>query len=217
MNILAVSDVDNSLIYSPQVKQRFQAVDLVLGCGDLRYSYLEYIISMLDVPLYYVHGNHANQVEVTVAGEKIKPDGGINLNGKCMEQNGLLLAGVEGCLKYNDGPFQYTQAEMWARVFLLIPGLLRNHLRRGRYLDVFVTHAPPAGIHDGDDLPHRGIRAFNWLLRVFQPRYHLHGHTHVYSNTTPTVTVYYRTKVINAYGFKELAIDLPEKQRITYG
>ena len=70
----------------------------------------------------------------------------------------MLLAGVEGCLKYNDGPFQYTQAEMWARVFLLIPGLLRNHLRRGRYLDVFVTHAPPAGIHDGDDLPHRGIR-----------------------------------------------------------
>jgi len=37
---------------------RFGDVELVLSCGDLPYYYLEYIVSMLNVPLLYVHGNH---------------------------------------------------------------------------------------------------------------------------------------------------------------
>ena len=31
---------------------------LILACGDLPYYYLEYIVGLLDVPLFYVHGNH---------------------------------------------------------------------------------------------------------------------------------------------------------------
>jgi predicted phosphodiesterase len=66
MKILSLSDVEISYIYSPVVKERFNSIDLVISCGDLRYSYLEYIISMLNKPLYYVTGNHANSVEETV-------------------------------------------------------------------------------------------------------------------------------------------------------
>ena len=32
--------------------------DLVLSCGDLPFDYLEYLVSRLDVPVFYVPGNH---------------------------------------------------------------------------------------------------------------------------------------------------------------
>jgi Icc-related predicted phosphoesterase len=206
VKLLSVSDVELSLIYSPRIRERFGDVDLILGCGDLAYSYLEYMISMLDVPLFYVHGNHANQVEETVAGLKRKPEGGVNIHGRCISYRGLLLAGVEGCLQYNYGPYQYSQQRMWTWVFSLIPGMLLNYARFGRYLDVFITHAPPAGIHDMDDLPHRGIQAFRWLDRVFKPRYHFHGHIHLYHGTKDTVTRYGSTTVVNTYGYRETVL-----------
>jgi len=213
MKLLTISDVELSLLYSARVKERFSDIDLILSCGDLRFSYLEFIISSLDVPLFYVHGNHAYQVEETVAGIKYRPEGGVNLHGRTIMSNGLLIAGVEGCLQYNYGPFQYTQSSMWKWVLSLLPGLLLNHLRYGRYLDILVTHAPPAGIHDQDDLPHQGIRAFNWLDRVFSPAYHFHGHTHVYRNTSDPVTRYFQTNVVNTYGYRETVLDLPTGRR----
>jgi Icc-related predicted phosphoesterase len=92
---------------------------------------------------------------------------------------------------------------MWQHVFSLVPGLLVNRLRYGRFLDFFVTHAPPLGIHDMHRLPHQGIRAFRWLLKTFQPKYHLHGHIHVYRDTTQTETRLGNTLVVNTYGFLE--------------
>ena len=47
MKILAVSDLELPNIYSPILGQRFGDVNLVIGCGDLGYYYLEYIISKL--------------------------------------------------------------------------------------------------------------------------------------------------------------------------
>ena len=44
------------------------------------------------------------------------------------------------------------------------------------------------------------------LLRWFRPRYHLHGHTHVYDARTVTQTQVGATTVINVYGAR--AIDL---------
>ena len=209
MNLLTISDEELSQLYSSTIKHRFSDVDIVLGCGDLSYSYLEFIISMLDKPLFFVRGNHANQVEDTVAGPKHTPSGGVDLHRRTVDYNGLLLAGIEGCGQYNYGPYQYSQTEMWLSVFSLVPGLLSNYLRCGRYLDVFITHAPPAGIHDMADLPHRGIKAFNWIDRVFKPKYHFHGHIHVYRNSTQTTTKYFETTVINTYGYKQTSIEIP--------
>lgn len=213
MKLLTISDVELGLIYSPHVKQRFGDADVILSCGDLSYSYLEYIISMLDKPLYFVRGNHANQAEETVAGIKRAPGGGIDLHRRTLNCDGLLLAGIEGCGQYNYGPYQYSQNEMWLWAFSLVPGLFMNYLRYGRYLDVFITHAAPAGIHDMDDLPHRGIKAFNWLDRVFKPKFHFHGHIHIYRNNANISTDYYQTKVVNTYGYKETHITIPTKKR----
>jgi hypothetical protein len=85
--------------------------------------------------------------------------------------------------------------------------MLVNRAVYGRYLDVFVTHAPPWGIHDKPDLPHQGIKAFRWLLTVFSPNYHFHGHIHVYKPGTDIETRFHRTRVINTYGYTEITLE----------
>jgi len=216
LKVLSLSDKQVESIYSSQVKKRFGDVDLILGCGDLAYYYLEFVVSMLDVPLFYVRGNHSSQVEYTMVGPKTHPHGGTDLHRRVINHKGLILAGVEGSLRYRNGPFQYTQSEMWLHILRIVPILLRNKLFSGRYLDVFISHAPPWGIHDKQDLPHQGIKAFRWFIETFKPRYHFHGHIHVYRPDTQTVTQHGPTSVINTYIFAETQVPLFEElsQRI---
>jgi Icc-related predicted phosphoesterase len=209
MKILAVSDVELGYIYQPRIAERFSDIDIIVSCGDLPHYYLEYIVSMLNVPLYYVNGNHATKLEITTAGDRSYPWGAINIHRKVKtDESGLLIGGIEGCLKYNNGPYQYSQNEMWNMVFKLVPKMLLNKVRFNRFLDVFISHAAPFGIHDQDDLPHTGIKAFNWLSQVFQPAYHLHGHVHVYRNDIVTQTTLNRTTILNCYGYKEIHLDM---------
>jgi Icc-related predicted phosphoesterase len=210
MRILALSDVVDNRIYSPQVSRRFSDIDLILSCGDLPYYYLEYVISSLDKPMFYVKGNHSSLVEYSAGGYQSKPQGAEELHRRVLVHKHVLLAGIEGCLRYRNGPFQYSQREMWMQVFSLIPGLIRNKVRYGRYLDIFVSHAPPWGIHDQADLPHQGIKSFRWLLRVFKPPLHFHGHIHVYRHDTITRTRFFETEVINSYGYVETEIHLAQ-------
>lgn len=209
MKILAVSDVELGYLYQPKIVDRFFDVDLIMSCGDLPHYYLEYMISMLNIPLYYVNGNHANKMEITTGGERNYPWGAKNIHNKSVvDDTGLLLAGIEGCVRYNLGDYQYTQSEMWFFVFNLIPKMMFNKLRYGRFLDIFITHAPPWKIHDEEDLPHQGIKAFRWFIKVFKPVYHLHGHIHVYRNDMITKTQFQNTEVINCYGYRELFFDI---------
>lgn len=206
MKILVVSDIVLDLLYSPLIRERFPDVDVVLGCGDLPYYYLEYILTALNVPLFFVRGNHANVVEYSSSGQKTQPYGANDLHRRAICHAGLLIAGIEGSLRYNQGPFQYTQAEMWENVLFLVPQLFYNRARYGRYLDILITHASPWGIHDQSDRPHQGIKAFNWLLRTFKPRYHFHGHIHVYHSYITTETLYHQTRIVNAYGYRKVEI-----------
>jgi len=202
VTILSLSDIKQSLIYSSQIRTQFPQVNLAISCGDLPYYYLEYVISMLDVPLLFVRGNHDKVLEYTESGSCTGPNGAIDLHRRVVSQNEVLYAGVEGSLRYSRGPYQYTQTEMWSHIIRLTPALFWNKIRHGRYLDVFVSHAPPRGIHDQIDLPHRGIDAFRWLLRTFKPAYHFHGHIHIYRPDDVTETFFDHTCVINTYGYK---------------
>ena len=58
MKVLAVSDRVLDRIYTPNVREKYPGVELVIGCGDLPFYYLEFLISSLDVPLIYILGNH---------------------------------------------------------------------------------------------------------------------------------------------------------------
>jgi Icc-related predicted phosphoesterase len=210
MKLLAVSDIEIGYLYSPLIQDKFHDTDLILSCGDLPYYYLEYILTMLNVPCYYIRGNHSSSEEYGFAGVRQSPWGAVDLHRRCVEDDsGLLIAGLEGSLRYNRGSHQYTQAEYWNMVFQFVPQFLINKARFGRYLDIFISHAPPWKIHDEEDLPHRGIKAFRWLIDVFQPQYFLHGHIHVYRSDTVTRTIIGKTAVVNVFGRRELIIDAP--------
>ena len=209
MKILAISDAIVPYIYSPQVKVKFGHVDLVIACGDLPYYYQEFIISSLNKPFFFVRGNHDPVTEFGENTKRTQPQGGIDLHRKVVRHKDLLLSGVEGSIRYNtQSVFQYTQNQMWFHVFRLVPGFIINKMVHGRYLDIFVTHSPPWKIQDREDYPHQGIKAFRWLLQVFKPRLHFHGHVHVYKPGTIIETWFESTRVLNAYRFTEIDFSL---------
>lgn len=209
-HVLAVSDIVEPRIYGPSLREIAGDVDLIVGCGDLPYYYLEYIVTILNRPLFYTHGNHdrpEHRADKTVVDG---PLGGVNLHRQVLHVEGLLLAGLEGSHRYNSNPsYQYTQAEMALLVLSLIPSLLLNRLLYGRYLDILVTHSPPFGIHDGTDRPHTGFKSFLWLMRWFHPPYLLHGHQHVYRQSTVTRTRFEQTEIINVYPYCLLDLSFP--------
>ena len=211
MRILAVSDKVEPVLYGPHIRERVGQIDLILACGDLPYYYLEYIVGLLDSPLYFVHGNHDKVVALpndpdALTGASVF-NWATNLHLRTVNHKGLLLGGMEGCRVYNPGaPFQYSEQEVKAQVLRLGLRLHLNRLRHGRCLDILITHAPPRGIHDGEDLPHRGFESYLWLLRAFQPTLMIHGHQHVYNRNEATETDYEGTRIINTYGYRVLEL-----------
>ena len=209
MKILTVSDKESTNIYHNNIKQHFYNIDLAISCGDLSYYYLEYIISALDIPLYFVRGNHAKKIEYGSAGPRTAPWGGFDLHRKVIrdQKTGLILCGIEGSLRYNYGDHQYTQQQMWALVLQLVPALMINKARFGRYFDILVTHAPPWGIHDQEDTAHQGVKAFRWLIETFKPSCHVHGHIHIYHPKVIYQTLLGNTLIVNTYGYRKIIID----------
>jgi len=205
--ILAVSDQVVERIYALATDGHFHDVDLIFGCGDLPYTYLEYLVSILNIPLYYVPGNHdpAYNHHRSLA----HAEGGSNLDLKAATDNGLLIAGFGGCIRYRpDGVNQYTQEQAYFRAYSLIVRLLSRRLHSGRKLDVLFTHSPPFGIHDDESLAHQGLKALNFLIRVIQPRYFFHGHTHFYrNNLEDSVTRVGKTTIMNIFPYKVIQID----------
>lgn len=209
LKILAVADEVDSRLYGSGERLRSEGIpDLIISCGDLPSYYLDYLVSQLDVPLYAVHGNHdaAPPIEGSAGFERC---GASWIGGRVVNAGGLLLAGFDGSLRYNNGAYQSTEVEMQAAVRKLVPRLLLNKLKYGRFVDILVTHASPRGIHDQPDQCHRGFDAFRWFVSVFQPRYHLHGHIHVYDRRAPSVTQVGRTEVVNVMPYRRLELALP--------
>jgi len=213
MKILCIADHIDPLVYSAGIKTRFKDVGLVLSAGDLPLNYYDFIMSTLNKPLLFVFGNHNLKGLEQFRGvsdalsrfsplrREVEPmaGGAIYVNGRVRRERGVLVAGMGGSRWYNGGENQYTDLQSYLRLALLVPRLLLNRLRYGRYLDVLLTHAPPRGVHDGEDPCHRGFRALLWFMRVFKPRFLVHGHIHLYSGDAQRVTRYLETTVVNAY------------------
>jgi len=206
VKILAVSDEVIERLYNLCGNGHFGDIDLLIGCGDLPYPYLENIITLLNIPLFYVPGNH--DPEYNLGDTRTYAEGGSNLDLKLARVKTFLIGGLGGSIRYRpDGTNQYTQSEGYYRAFRLLPGLLLNQINYGRSLDILITHSPPFGIHDDDTQAHQGLKAINWLIRMAKPRYHLHGHTHFHrSNISPSETIEGLTKVINVFPYKVIDV-----------
>jgi uncharacterized protein len=208
MKVLCVADHVDPFIYSSGLKARYSDVDLVISAGDLRFDYYDFIISVLNKPLYFVNGNHhvpQRQRESAFEGLKVNGSrweafgGATRLEGRVRRVKGLLLAGLGGSIWYNGGENQYSDLRMYLNIVTLLPRLLWNRVFHGRYLDILVTHSPPYGINDLPDRCHTGFRSFLWFMRAFRPRYLVHGHVHLYDRNAAREAVYGQTRVINAY------------------
>jgi len=206
VNILAVSDEVVERLYSLCGSGHFRDIELILGCGDLPYPYLENLVTLLNVPLLYVPGNHdpSHDPQKDLA----HVEGGSNLDLKSTRHKGFLICGFGGSILYRpDGANQYTQAQAYFRAFRLLPRLILNRAHYGRTLDILITHSPPFGIHDEETQAHRGLKAINWLLRVARPRYHFHGHTHFQRrNLSPCQTIHGPTKIVNVFPYKNVEV-----------
>jgi Icc-related predicted phosphoesterase len=211
MKILCISDHIDPLVYSSSIKERFKDIDVVLSAGDLPMEYLEFIVSSLNKSLFFVFGNHnltelyrykksdgmaANNWESEDTGYG---SGAVHIGSKVKTEDGLIIAGLGGSMRYNYGENQYTEFRMNLEILKLIPVLIINRIFRGRFLDILLTHAAPRGIHDKEDPCHRGFKAFLWFMRVFKPKYLIHGHIHLYDLSDLRTTRYQDTLVVNAF------------------
>jgi calcineurin-like phosphoesterase family protein len=188
VRVLAVSDeVDEAIAADPGP---VRGADLIVACGDLPLAYLGSLMNALDVPLVFVPGNHdpdlsgyrSSRAGLTLrAGMPARPpwpDGAVNADGRVVDAAGLRVAGLGGCLRYRDGPNQYTDRQQARRAVALRTAAWWRGQRDGRGVDVLLTHAPPRGVGDGDDPPHRGFAALHSLTAALRPGALLHGHVH---------------------------------------
>ncbi|MCL2444153.1 MAG: metallophosphoesterase [Treponema sp.] len=217
MKILCISDQIDPLVYSPQIKERFSDIDLILAAGDLPLDYLDYIISSLNKPLFFVFGNHHTEElkhykkvwndPISREDEEYMGCGAVYLGTKVKTENDFILAGLGGSMRYNNGPNQFSDFDMYIEIIKLIPRLLWNRISRGRYLDVLLTHAPPKGIHDKKDKCHWGFKAYLWFMKVFKPKLLVHGHIHLYDLSDVRCTKWKNTLVVNSYSHYVVNLD----------
>jgi hypothetical protein len=208
--ILAVTDEVDPRIHSETLRERLGRVAFAVSCGDLPPSYLEFIADALNRPVYYVLGNHAEELSGRCLGAaSCKPGGAIDLGGKVVQDpaTGLILAGFPGSPRYCDNaPGQYADREIALMARKMVPRLQWNRLRHGRALDLLVTHAPPRDINDREDPAHRGFEALRGFLQTWRPAYHLHGHVHLYDRSQPYRQRFEDTEVINVFPYRVLEL-----------
>lgn len=207
MKILALSDKVVDIIYTPSIAERLKDIDIIISCGDLPNYYLEFVVSILNKPLFYIFGNHHKNIIYTDKGKKSgDPEGCINLDNRIVRYNDLLIGGLEGSMRYSGNDYQYTDFQMCTKINRLKPRMCLNKIFRKKYIDILITHAPPYKIHDGEDLCHKGFKCFNNFIKKYRPGYLIHGHTHIYGPDKNWLTDINGTKVVNSYGFRILEL-----------
>lgn len=183
--------------------ESFPKIGLILSCGDLPYDYLEFLVDAVGAPLLYVRGNHDKPVETE---DRLihAPQGCLDVDGRVVEVVGVIVLGLGGSRRYAPkGENQYTEGEMRGRARRLFPRLWWNAHRKGRALDILLTHAPPQGIHDAQDPAHQGFATFLGLIERWQPRFHFHGHSPPRPGL-PTETTLGSTRIVHVRGFRVL-------------
>ena len=200
MKILFISDEECPALWDFYVPGRLDGIDLIISCGDLKSTYLQFLVTVAKCPLLFVPGNHDTHYE------QQPPDGCDCIDDAIVEYNGVRIMGLGGCLRYHPGRYQYTEKQMRRRI-----RKLRFPLWRCKGVDIVVTHAAPAGLGDADDPAHRGFAALRDLLDKYHPQYLVHGHVHLcYDSALERVRDYNGTTLINAY--ERFILEIPDRE-----
>ena len=198
MKILAIADEESPALWDHYMPGRLNGYDLILSCGDLKADYLTFLVTMGHARLLYVHGNHDGSYEVK------PPEGCDCIDDQLVVYNGVRILGLGGCLRYHDGPYQYTEKAMRRRI-----ARLRFALWRAGGVDIVITHAPPRGLGDREDPAHMGFEALLALIDRWHPSYLLHGHVHLrYDHSLPREQVCGDTRIINVS--ERFVLEIPD-------
>jgi Icc-related predicted phosphoesterase len=204
MKFLCVANQIDSYVFSKLIKERFPDVDAILAAGDIPLEYIDYLGAALEKPVFYIQGDHHFYSETGQA-PKATPADFVSLKAR-IGQNTVLIAGASGSCRHNENPLQYskstkyTDKQMFFRLLALVPSLMLNKLKSGRYLDIFLTHVPPFGINDFNEPAFKSFACYRWFIERFKPKFLVHGHIHMYDSKDPRVTEYKNTSVVNACG-----------------
>lgn len=197
MKILTVSDHESKYIWDYFDKERFADVDLIISCGDLKAKYLSFLVTMVNKPLLYVHGNHDTRYDMK------PPEGCESIEDTIYVYKGIRILGLGGSYRYSNGKHQYTEKDMCKRI-----KKLKRLLNKHKGFDILITHSPAFGMGDGQDLPHKGFQCFIDLLNSYNPKYFIHGHQHLnYDRKQKRINTYNDTTIINAYEYHILDYD----------
>ena len=199
MKILFISDEECPALWDFYVPGRLDGIDLIISCGDLKSTYLQFLVTVARCPLLFIPGNH------DASYEHQPPEGCDCIDDAIVEYNGVRIMGLGGCRRYHPGRYQYTEKQMRRRI-----RNLRFPLWRCKGVDIVVTHAAPAGLGDADDPAHRGFAALREFLNKYTPGYHFHGHVHMnYGTGNQRVITYNSTTIVNAY--ERYVISIPDR------
>ena len=199
MKILLLADKESAYLWDHYEPGRLDGIDLILSCGDLKASYLSFLVTMSSVPLLYVHGNHDCNYAIQ------PPEGCDCIDDKLVTIGGLRILGLGGSPMYNGNKHQYTEDQMQRRI-----KKLKWQIQRAGGVDLLLTHDPARGSGDAEDRAHRGFESFVQLLDTYHPRYMVHGHVHMnYGMSIPRRQQRDGTTIINAWDRYLLDTDQP--------
>lgn len=185
MNILAIADRQPK-INLLEVVQANQ-IELVVTLGDLTREDILSLERITHIPKIGVYGNHDS-------GNYMEELGIWDMHLKTWHYNGVTFGGFQGCVRYKDNPeaIMYTQAEAGQ----MMAGFPK--------VDVFLSHCPPRGINDEEEVAHQGFDALRSYLDTMQPRVWMHGHT--YPTEETIVRQHGLTRVEYVFEYKVLTI-----------
>lgn len=192
IKILLFADHKSKLLYDYFDPERIKDIDLIISCGDLPQEYLSFFVTLCNVPLLYVKGNHDDQYEIK------PPEGCICIENEIFVYKGIRILGLGGSMQYiPKAPNQYTERQMRRRVCRLFPKLWWH-----KGFDILVAHAPAYQINDLPDLPHKGFAIFRTLMEKYEPKFFFHGHVHAnYDRNFKRIDTYHKTTIVNAFEF----------------
>ncbi len=199
MRLLAVADEESKYLWDYYEPEKLRGYDLIIGCGDLNFRYLDFLATVAPVPVVYVHGNHDEGYDHR------PPTGAICIDDDVFCYKGYRFLGLGGSCRYRTGAWQFTEAEMRRRI-----RRVKGKIARAGGVDVLVTHAPLHGYGDLNDLAHRGFTVFREILDTYKPDVMLHGHVHLtYGANMVREHQYGQTRIVNAY--ERFTIELPDR------
>lgn len=188
MRVLAIAD-RRPQIDIPSIIAS-EGIELVITLGDLAYQDIAALSGVNHIPKIGVYGNHDG-------GTYMSELGIWDMHTNVWSFQGLQFGGFEGCVRYKQNPsaIMYTQEEALE--------LMKDFPK----VDIFLSHCPPYGINDEEEIAHEGFKGLRTYLDIQQPKVWLHGHT--YPTEETVIHFYENTRIEYVSGFKLL--DLPRK------